>query len=54
MASYRWSEQSPGKLITLFNPSEDRLDFDDASISAAQIAIEPNASSTSASFSYGG
>ncbi len=49
---YLWSELTDGQVISSFNPASDVLRFDDATISAAAVRIDPNA--PVAIFSYGG
>src|SRR5688572_24603346 len=54
MATYLWSTLADGTVIAPFDPSADALQFDDVSISAADVSIQPHSGSASTVFSYGG
>src|SRR3954464_10956480 len=51
---YIWSERSDGDSIDPFDPSADRLRFDDGSISAAAVSFDPGPLAGTTRVSFGG
>lgn len=54
MATYRWSTLANGRVIDPFNAGSDVLRFDDLTISASAVQVQPNAGTGSTAFTYGG